>query len=78
MTLWRGVIRRRLAEAAREIRNYERYDYVLVNREVERSVAGLAAIVQGERLRRSRQASEIEPVLATFADYEKEDSPEQQ
>ena len=60
------VIQRRLREAAEEIRNYSTYDYIIVNREVERSVDTLAAIVKAERRRRSRVEEEIGPILATF------------
>jgi guanylate kinase len=60
------VIRRRLADAAREIRNYSAYDYVLINNEVEPSVRTLAAIVKAERARRSRMEDRIRPILATF------------
>jgi guanylate kinase len=60
------VIARRLREAAEEIRNYDSYDYVLVNREVEESVARLKAIVDAERIRRKRMEREIRPILASF------------
>ncbi len=60
------VIERRLKAAADEIRNYERYDYVLVNREVDQSVDILASIVKAERVRRSRVEDEIRPILASF------------
>lgn len=62
------VIQRRLREAAEEIRNYRRYDYVLINREVEQSVARLRAVVEAERIRRSRMEEEIQPILLSFAD----------
>lgn len=61
-----AVIQRRLREAAEEIRNYYRYDYVLVNREVEESVARLRAIVEAERIRRVRMEDEVKPILTTF------------
>ncbi len=48
------VIERRLREAAEEIRNYDAYDYVLINRDLEESVAVLSAIVRAERARRTR------------------------
>ncbi len=60
------VIRRRLADAAKEIRNYSAYDYVLINTEVEPSVRTLAAIVTAERARRARMEDRISPILATF------------
>jgi guanylate kinase len=55
-----------LREAAEEIRNYDRYDYVLVNREVEDSVTRLKAIVDAERIRRVRMEEQIRPILASF------------
>ena len=60
------VIRRRLCEAAEEIRNYSAYDYVLVNREVESSVDALVAIVKAEKVRRGRMEEAVRPILATF------------
>jgi len=47
------VIRRRLDTARREIENYEKYDYILVNNLLEQSADQLRAIVLAERLRRS-------------------------
>lgn len=60
------IIARRLRDAAREIRNYQAYDYVLVNNEVETSAATLAAIVRAERTRRERMEDQIQPILETF------------
>jgi guanylate kinase len=60
------VIQRRLREAAEEIRNYFRYDYVLVNQEVAASIAALVAIVIATRSRRDRMEDSIRPILETF------------
>ncbi len=60
------VVQRRLMKAAEEIRNYNQYDYVLVNREVADSAATLAAIVRAERTRRIRVEDQIRPILAGF------------
>jgi guanylate kinase len=60
------VIQRRLREAAEEIRHYQQYDYVLVNREVEKSVERLKSIIAAERMRRNRMESEIRPILESF------------
>ena len=49
------VIENRLRAAAQEISHWSEYDYVLVNRDIEESLAALKAILQAERLRRSRQ-----------------------
>jgi guanylate kinase len=47
------VIERRLATATREIENYDRYNYILVNDQLEDSIRLLRAVVRGERLLRS-------------------------
>ncbi len=60
------VIERRLREAAREIRNYSQYEYVLVNQDLEKSVDTLASIVKAERVRRTRMEEEVHRILATF------------
>jgi guanylate kinase len=60
------VIARRLRDAADEIRNYQAYDYVLINRDLTESDAVLSAIVCAERVRRTRMEDRIRPILATF------------
>ena len=60
------TIERRLREAADEIRNYSQYDFIIVNHQVEESVANLAAIVRSERVRRSRMEEQIQPILQSF------------
>lgn len=44
------VVQRRLMAASREIENYDKYDYILVNDRLEDSVEALKAIVLAERL----------------------------
>lgn len=48
------VIRRRLDTARREIENYSKYDYILVNNILEESADQLRDIVVAERLKKSR------------------------
>jgi guanylate kinase len=60
------VIRRRLADAAREISNYSLYDYVLVNNDLNLAAETLKAIVRAERVRRVNVEEKIRPILATF------------
>jgi guanylate kinase len=60
------VIERRLRDAAEEIRNYSRYDYVLINRDLDDSATTLNAIVRAERVRRIRIEEQIRPILDTF------------
>jgi guanylate kinase len=47
------VIQVRLETATREIENYSKYDYILVNDRLEESTEALKAILLAERLRRS-------------------------
>jgi guanylate kinase len=47
------VIQRRLHAASREIENYSKYDYILINDDLEESIENLQAIVRSERLRKS-------------------------
>jgi guanylate kinase len=65
-----AVIERRLRDAAREIRGYSAYDYVLINNDLPTSERTLAAIVRAERARRTRIEDRIRPVLATFSEVE--------
>jgi guanylate kinase len=50
-----AVIQRRLVTASREIENYDKYDYILVNDRLGKSTDELRAIVLSERLRHSGQ-----------------------
>ncbi|HWY03210.1 MAG TPA: guanylate kinase [Candidatus Acidoferrum sp.] len=47
------VIARRLVTASREIGNYDKYDYILINDDLEESIERLQSIVLSERLLRS-------------------------
>jgi guanylate kinase len=49
------VIGKRLKGARREIENYQKYDYILVNDRLEESVDALEAILLAERLKRANQ-----------------------
>ena len=61
-----AVIRRRLEEAAAEIRNYSAYDYVIVNDRVDESARNLRSIIRAERVRRQRMDSKVGAILKTF------------
>ena len=60
------VIQRRLVTASREIENYSKYDYILVNDRLEESIETLKAILLAERLKRSGagQSDETAGMLA--------------
>lgn len=48
------VVARRMSKASDEMSHYAEYDYVLVNHDIEQSVARAMAILTAERLRRER------------------------
>ena len=63
------VIERRLDTAKREIENYSKYDYILVNDRLKKSIQSLQAIVRWERSRISgRPLSGKEKKIAVLAD----------
>jgi guanylate kinase len=51
------VIRRRMAEAAREISHWNEYDYVVVNYDVQDALGALRTILSAERMKRARQTT---------------------
>lgn len=48
------IVRKRMAGAANEIQHWTEYDYVIVNEDVDTSLAAIRAILAAERLRRER------------------------
>jgi guanylate kinase len=63
------VIQRRLSDAGREIEEYDKYDYVLINDQLEKSIERLKAIVLSERLRRlERELSDEESAIVQRAE----------
>ncbi|QOD38081.1 guanylate kinase [Candidatus Wolbachia massiliensis] len=48
-------IERRLAEAQKEISKRDKYDYVIVNDDIDRSVEEISSILNKERLKRSEE-----------------------
>ncbi|MEJ0044608.1 MAG: guanylate kinase [Rhizomicrobium sp.] len=48
------VVARRMAKAASEISHWPEYDYVIVNREVDKALSQVKAILDAERARRTR------------------------
>jgi len=50
-----AVVAARMGKSAEEMSHWSEYEYVIVNRDIDASVAEVQAIVTAERLRRSRQ-----------------------
>ena len=63
-----SVIHRRLVTAKREIKNYSKYDYILVNDQLEKSIEDLTAIVRSARLHGAVPRSEQEVKDAKLAE----------
>jgi guanylate kinase len=49
------VVKKRMAKAGDEMSHWREYDYIVVNNDVDRSVAAVEAVLAAERLRRDRQ-----------------------
>lgn len=56
----------RLHEARREAMEYDRFDYVVLNADLEDAATDLAAIVRAERARTRRRDERVREILATF------------
>jgi guanylate kinase len=63
-----AIVAQRLSAAADEIGHWLEYDYVLVNADLDESLAGLSAILAAERLKRERQTGLSAFVRAILAD----------
>lgn len=62
-------IERRLRNASIEVQLYERFDYVVINEDLDRALSQLEAIILGERGRPERQRNKIESIIATFGGH---------
>ena len=49
------VVRHRMSKAADEMSHWPEYDYIVVNRDIDESLARVQAILTAERLKRERQ-----------------------
>ncbi len=50
------VVAKRMEKASDEMSHYPEYDWVIVNNDIEESVASVRSILASERLRRQRQS----------------------
>lgn len=54
------VVRGRMAKAADEMSHWAEYDYIIVNRDIDRSVTEARSILAAERLKRERQVGLVD------------------
>jgi guanylate kinase len=57
---------RRMRNAENEVRNFERFEYIIVNDDLERASAALEAIIVADRHRAARQRETASRIVATF------------
>lgn len=60
------VIERRLSEARREVRQWEEYDFLIVNDKISTAEKALKAVVMASRSRREMQQDQARTIAKTF------------
>lgn len=59
----------RLKNAQFEVEHFSEFDYIVVNDDVTKAARDLQSIIFAERLRRERQAENIQAIIKTFEDF---------
>ncbi len=62
----------RLRNAPEELKDYSTFDYLIINDDIEKAAAKLAAVVAAERVRLTRQQPYIQRVVEAFAQTDKD------
>ena len=60
------VIAARLERAREEIRDCGRFDYIVINDDLERASQDLISVIRGQRCRRDRQETAVRSILKSF------------
>lgn len=61
------VIQRRLEEASNEIEEFDKYDYLLINDDLDASFEQLRGIILAERCRTARAREQVKKIVESFA-----------
>ncbi len=56
----------RLKNSFDEVRQFDKFDYIVINNEIERAARDLEMIILAERLKRNRQTDTIQGILDSF------------
>jgi guanylate kinase len=64
------VIERRIAAAAAEIRDYSRFDYIIINDDLPSAQRELVSIILSERCRLAERREAVIPIVRSFAESE--------
>lgn len=67
------MIEKRLRTACEEIAHFKDYDYLIINDQLDSSIAELKAIITGSRCRMTARAESAESIVATFGGLDAED-----
>ncbi|MEK7724054.1 MAG: guanylate kinase [Acidobacteriota bacterium] len=59
----------RLKNSLNEVEAYSKFDYVIINDEVEKAVTDLQSVIYAERCKREKQTEAIEKILDTFENF---------
>jgi len=59
----------RLKNSRDEVREYAKFDYVIINDQVEKAVNELQSVIYGERCKLERQTEAVEQILDTFENF---------
>lgn len=59
----------RLKNSRDEVREYAKFDYVIINDEVEKAVNDLQSVIYSERCKLLRQTEAVEKILDTFENF---------
>ncbi len=62
------AIERRLETAKKEIRSYPKFDYIVINEDLEKAVEELASIILSQRCELDARQKEIVPILQSFSE----------
>lgn len=60
------VVAKRMAKAASEISHWDEYDYVIVNEDLDQSLAAIRTILKAERLKRTRRLDGLGALVETL------------
>lgn len=59
----------RLNNAKKEVKEFQTFDYIVINDDLEKSTKGLESIFIAEKLKRDRQIDHIQDILNSFENY---------
>lgn len=62
----KSVIEHRLKAASKEVACYDKFDYVIINDDLDSATTALVSVAQAERLRPNRMSNKLKHILTSF------------